>query len=696
MSKIMKSFISLILIIFTFALLSECTFDEPVLPTWVTPFIIPLAKDRLVLADRFIQDSSLVTRGDSIFLDLHGSIQSKSISPEDLRIAGVDTTSQFSIETINLDSITTLSTGTVNIQEVLPWLGNFVNQTIPFPDTVFSYSSMLTDTSSFVSMKVRNGTIQLTVYNNLPFTLAPESPTTGSIEISVYNDALGTHVADISIPDTIRPGGVGTGSSPIASTDSMVAMPLRLEYNVHILADNIFIGADSLAVWNFQLDLEFLNLEVEQIKGYIGTQEFSNEWHISVENDSTQVIEARIYSGEIELVFYNKLPIPTNITYTLSDLQNDAGQPYTHYFSIDPNDSSVQNISDLSGYSIINSQNAGQVIDSLIVTTAVSTDPGFVDLNATDEIQVRLRTSDILFSYLEGYLSQNTLNIEPFMATNVVDYDGFEGGFKLQGAQLIFEIDNQMNIETLIFNGEITAYRKDENGIYTDSATISIANRPILSQNITRIVLEGPEVDSLVNILPTDLTASGNVTYAGHTQVSITDTIGGNYEFSTPFYIRIMGPTAFRLEPDTITTDEIDEKFRRASGKEIKSALLLAQVSNATPLTGKLLLFANRNPLREDIYDTTGVIDTLGFYKVIDLPAAIVDPVSGIVDQPGYSTVTFPLDQKELDIFHKPPFRVGLELNFRETQDFVLIRGSDYLEFQGHAEVTILFKDDQD
>ena len=81
---------------------------------------------------------------------------------------------------------------------------------------------------------------------------------------------------------------------------------------------------------------------------------------------------------------------------------------------------------------------------------------------------------------------------------------------------------------------------------------------------------------------------------------------------------------------------------------------------------------------------------------MIDLPAAIVDPVSGIVEQPGYSTVTFPLDQKELDIFHKPPFRVGLELNFRETQDFVLIRGSDYLEFQGHAEVTILFKDDQD
>ncbi|MEJ2048450.1 MAG: hypothetical protein P8Y60_01145 [Calditrichota bacterium] len=381
----------------------------------------------------------------------------------------------------------------------------------------------------------------------------------------------------------------------------------------------------------------------------------------------------------------------------ISDLHNDAGQPYTHYFSIDPNDSSVQNISDLSGYRIVNSQNPDQVIDSLIVTTAVSTDTGFVDLNATDEIQVRLRTSDILFSYLEGYLSQNTLNIEPYMAKNVVDYDGFEGGFKLQGAQLIFEIDNQINIETLIFNGDITAYRKDENGICTDSATIPITNQPINSMNrITRIVLEGPEVDSLVNILPTDFTASGNITYAGYTRVSITDTIGGNYEFSTPFYIRIMGPTAFRLEPDTITTDEIDEKFRRASGKEVKSALLFAQVSNATPLTGKLLLFANRNPLREDIYDTTGVIDTLGFYKMIDLPAALVDPVSGIVEQPGYGTVTFPLNQKELDIFHKPPFRVGLELNFQATQDFVLIRGSDYLEFQGHAEVTILFKDDQD
>jgi hypothetical protein len=694
MLKIMRSFISLILIVLTFALLSECTFDEPVLPTWVTPFIIPLAKDRLVLAERFIQDTSLVTRGDSIFLDLHGSIESKSISPEDLRIAGVDTASLFSIESINLDSVTTLSTGTVNILEVLPALGNFVNQTIPFPDTVFSYSSMLTDTSSFVSMKVRNGTIQLTVYNNLPFTLAPVSQTIGSIEISVYNDELGTHVADISIPDTIRPGGVGIGSSPIASADSMVAMPLRLEYSVHTLADNIFISADSLTTWNFQIDLEFLNLEVEQIKGYVGTQQFDNEWHISVEDQSTKVIEARIYSGEITLVFYNRLPILTYITYTISDLQDNAERPYTHSFSIEPNDSSVQNISDLSGYRIINSQNPGQVIDSLIVTTAVSTDPGFVDLNATDEIQVRLQTSDILFNYLEGYLSQDTLDIEPFMATNVVDYDGFEGGFKLQGAQLIFEIDNQMDIETLIFNGDITAYRKDENGIYTDSATIPINNQPILSKNITRIVLEGPEVDSLVNILPTDFTASGNITYAGYTQVSTTDIIGGNYVFSTPFYINIVEPTSFKLKTDTIYTEDIDQKFRRASGEEIRSAILQAEVSNATPLTGKMLLFVNRNPLREDIYDTTGVIDTLGFYKTVNLPEAVVDPSTGFVEQPGEGTILITLNQQELDIFRKPPFRVGMQLVFSQTNGFVMVRSSDYIEFQGYAKITVLFKDE--
>jgi hypothetical protein len=261
---------------------------------------------------------------------------------------------------------------------------------------------------------------------------------------------------------------------------------------------------------------------------------------------------------------------------------------------------------------------------------------------------------------------------------------------------MVFEIENQMYLDTAIFNGEITGYRKDDNGIITDSAKIQITDQSILPEDRTRILLVGAEVDSLVNILPTDLKASGSMRYGGYARVSTSDTIGGNYEFSTPFYIRIMGPTAFRLEPDTITTDEIDEKFRRASGDEIKSAVLLAQVSNATPLTGKLLLFANRNPLREDIYDTTGVIDTLGFYKVIDLPAATVNPVTGIVEQPGDGTVTFPLNQTELSIFHKPPFRVGLELNFQETQDYVLIRGSDYLQFQGHAEVTILFKDDQD
>jgi hypothetical protein len=692
----MKSFISLFIAIFTLALFSKCTFDEPVLPTWVTPFIIPLANDRVILSERFIQDSSIVTRGDSLFLDLRGSMDSQSISPEDLSIAGVDSSSQFSINTITLDSIPTLTTDTINIVAVFPYLTNFINQTVPIPDTVFSYSSTLTDTNDFVSMKVRNGTVQLTVYNNLPFTIAPVNPTTGGIEISIFNDGLGTHVADISIMDTIPPGGVGIGVAPIASTDSMVAMPLRLDYSVHVLAENIFVTSSALDNWSFKLDLEFINLEVEQIRGYVSTQEFSNEWHISVEDQANKIIEARIFSGDIQLFFYNRLPIPAYITYTLPELTDAGGQPFSDSFYLNPNDSAIQNMSDLSGYTIKSSMAPGSVIDSLIVISAISTDPGFVSLNASDEIRVRLHTSEIQFTYLEGYLSPDTLDIEPFTAANVIDYDGFQGGFKLQGAQMVFEIENQMYLDTAIFNGEITGYRKDDNGIITDSAKIQITDQSILPENRTRILLAGAEVDSLVNILPTDLKASGSMRYGGYARVSTSDTIGGNYEFSTPFYIRIMGPTAFRLEPDTITTDEIDEKFRRASGDEIKSAVLFANISNATPLTGKLLLFANRNPLREDIYDTTGVIDTLGFYKVIDLPAATVDPVTGIVEQPGDGTVTFPLNQTELSIFHKPPFRVGLELNFQETQDYVLIRGSDYLQFQGHAEVTILFKDDQD
>lgn len=686
---------NIVLIIFLgLALISQCTFEEPVLPRWVTPFVIPLAQDKVIFSERFVKDSSVVTRGDSIFLDLHGDIEPETITPEDLSISGVDSTNSFSIETIELDSIPTLSTGFINITDPLPFLSNFLNQTVPVPDTTFSSMAFITDTTNFISMKVRNGSVKLTVYNNLPFTLAPENQTTGSIEISVFNDGLGTHVADISIQDTIPPGGIGEGTAPIASADGWVAIPLRLEYSVHILADNIFVTQDSLNAWNFRVDLNFIDLEVDEITGRVETQSYSNEWHVSVEEEENKVIEATINSGEIQLVFYNRLPISTNISYTLPDLKDATGQSFQDSFHIDSNDSAIQNLTNLAGYRIVNSLNPGQAIDSLTIISSISTDPGFVHLIASDEIRVRLNTTDIQFSYLKGYLVRDTLDIDPLTESDIIDYEDFEGGFKLQGAQFILEIDNHITIDTLLFTGYVTAYHRNENNIFTDSAKIAIIDQPVLPDDKTTILLEGPEVDSLINILPTDFTASGIVIYGGFAEVSTGDTIGGNYIFSTPFMVNIIDPISINLDPDTLYNNDIDRDLQNAAGDEIKSALLTAEISNASPMSGQLYLFVNGNPFREDIYDTTNIIDSLEFYKIIEIPAATIDPLTGFVNEPGEGTIDLSLSRKELKLFQHPPLQVGLQLNLNQTNGFVLLRGSDYLQFRGVAEITVLFKDE--
>ncbi len=227
-------------------ILFSCTIDEPVLPRWTTSFLIPLFKETIVFSEELSKDSTIVVKGDTLFLELSGAFDPDTLTSGDLRIDGVDSTTRFSLRTIELDSVETITTGDINIVQFLPFLSNFIGQTIPFPDTTVSSTALVSDTSAFQSMKVSSGTVELTIYNNLPLTMAPDTPGGSSVSFSVSNQSTGAHVADIIIPDTIPPGGTGRGTAPLGAGDGWIIVPLSIDYQVHFLADNISITQDSL------------------------------------------------------------------------------------------------------------------------------------------------------------------------------------------------------------------------------------------------------------------------------------------------------------------------------------------------------------------------------------------------------------------------------------------------------------------
>ena len=232
----------------------NCSLDEPVLPKWKTAFLVPIVKEHIVFSEIFSNDSTMVVKGDSLYLELAGDFEPDTITSSDLSIEGIDSTSNFSLDKIELDSLNSLSTDTIEIIQILPILSSSINQNVSFPDTTLSANASIDDTSEFTAMKVNNGEVVLRFYNNLPFTIAPDAPGGNSIAIAVYNQPNGTHVTDITITEVIPPGSVGSGVGQLGEGDGWIFIPLRLEYQIHFLAENIFVTQDSLDTWNFWIE----------------------------------------------------------------------------------------------------------------------------------------------------------------------------------------------------------------------------------------------------------------------------------------------------------------------------------------------------------------------------------------------------------------------------------------------------------
>jgi hypothetical protein len=670
----------------------NCSIDEPVLPRWKTPYVIPLIKETIVFAEELGKDSTVTVKGDSLYIELSGKFDPDTLTSQDLSVDGADSTSTFSLDKISLDSLGTISTGEVGVSTFIPSLPILINQTVPFPDTTISGQAIISDSSAFRSMKVNNGNVYLTIYNNLPFTISPDPSSSNSLEISIFNQDDRNHVTDVVFTQTILPGTFATASAPLGSGDGWVTIPLQLDFQFHVDAETIFITQDSLDAWNMQLDLLFQDLEIEEITGRVPSQGVGDTLRVGIDHDD-QVIEARIDSGTIQIRFFNQLPLSAQLLYIIPDIVNiNSGQPYTGQVFVASGDSATTGIQNLAGYRILNSQAPGQPIDTFTVYIQAATDTGWVTLSAQDEISARVTASRILFSYIRGVLAPDSLVLEPRIIVDIADYGELTSGIAIQGVQLILGIENQLNIQNLQMNGVITGYKKDPAGQYTDSAKVFIQNQTLIVGR-NDIYLQGPDVDALINIYPSDLKAEGNIAYSGMAEVTAGDTLGGDYILTSPFWIQITNADPITVDPDTVT--EIDENLKDAiKDTVLQYALLRAKVLNAGPVSGMLDIFFSADPSRQDLFDTTGYgSSNLEFFKTVNVAEAVVNPSTGFVTEPTETEFLINLNIEELQVFVRLPFRVGIKLNLDDTNGFVILRGSDYVEFSGIIETEVLFKE---
>jgi len=687
-----------------FFLFIACDLKEPVLPTYRLNASVPFAIEKFILGEEITTNENVTIEAlgpDSILsVAINGDIEDRTITPNDFSIASFDTSGNFTLGDLRLDSLGTLQLASVSLGEIWPELSIFVGQTITIPDTTISGLSALVQSETFQSITFLSGTARVRLVNNLPFTIGPNNSSNG-LEATVRseNNPNSDQVQvlfDMPVPS-------GQTSEVIEDiSGKTLEVPLRALYNFPIVGPfQLTITEDLLNNSGIELEIEIENVQASEVLARLESQSLDDTISVGYD-DETRLREALINRGRFFLNFSSFLPLDANVDYIIPALRDSQGQPFRENLFIDANGSQNREVV-LDGFSVVNPENPGQLIDSLQViligqTLAAS---NLVSVTNRDSIAIVVSSDSLFFDSFSGFIGENTLEFDPFGEGDLVDYEDLaEGGIELAAAELILSIRTDAFIQNLTADLDIRGYHTDENGNATDSARVEVLNQSINAGNgtggigETEIMLSGPEITQFINILPDSILVSGEVRGSGEASVAVGNVFEASYRFETPIRARINGLAAFESEVDSITSEDINDEVQDAARDDIEDAFLTLRVQNRTPISGTLDLVVTADPTEQNLYD--GVADTsLAIIRQIALDKAPVDPQTGFATEVFANTLDFRLNKREIQLLGNPPLRYGYRVKLDDTGGFVTLRYSDFVTAFGSVGLEVLIREQE-
>ncbi|MGM0485070.1 MAG: hypothetical protein ACQERI_11015 [Candidatus Krumholzibacteriota bacterium] len=688
--------IRLILSIISAIFVANCSLEEPVMPEWDLPIKVPFSGEKFLFSEELADSSSgIEVRGDTLAININGEMETRSVRGEDLIFAGSGSADSFPVGIMELDSIRTESADSVFLSDIMPSLSSNIGNYVSIPETTMTGVPLEMESDDFSSVVISRCQLEIEVYNRFPFTIGPNIYSPEGMSFSVH-DSTGSLITDLNISEEIPPGGKAVALETITPGENWIRAPLTLEYDIPVARDTVILLTDDIynnASCVFRVTL--LDLSVTEIIGKVPAQQITESHFVGVEG-ADRIIRGLISSGGIDLFCSSSIPVGAGFSVSIPDFRSPGGLPFSGNLRLSPGGSGSFS-ENLSGYTIENHLNEGSPIDSFSVVVRIVTDDsdGFVHLSSTDEIDAQFLIKDLQMTDVEGYLSPDTIGVERFQEHDVVDYGGFSGGVEFEYGYLILKIDNEMNVENMYLNLDLTGYHTGDDGVITDSSKVALEGFEISSAGETVINLSGPQVVDLLNIYPTDIACSGELIYGGYADISVGDAIDFRYSLSTPFEVTIRSAEPVDFDTDTLSADDLGEDFRDAAGDDIRSARITALITNRSPVGGEALLFISADPGRGEMCDTTGYSGNPDeFYKTIEMGPAPVDPSTGFAEEAAVSEVEFMLSTEELRVFRNSVVRSGLRLYLNDTGGPVILRGSDYIEFAGQIEMKIRVKKD--
>jgi hypothetical protein len=664
-----------VLIVCLFLVFAACTFNEPVLPNWETLWEIPLPDISYELSEAIDNEYIFADtlQGIPILrLSIKDTVEKEGIDKAELSIKPDPDTLSTTIEQIEISSPGKESTEAISIHELLGFQVQ-PGDTIPIPpSTTITVTPQEVVFTSYNYVIVSTGKLILEFHNQTLLNIS------GGMQVDLYDDSTNQFIGTSTFP-AINAYTSEFANDSLDMSGRLISRRLRLESQVPLQAGSYPVSALDTSGFT-QTDVCISNMIVEEAIASIPEQSATESGAESVEDRDNHVIEALVDEGQIRLNIENQLEVEATVTVTLPNFELQPGISFTQSQvipALSRNTSSIE----LNDLTMINFKSPGSVIDSLHFEITVVTTPslGLTHISNSDSVIVRFDADSIFFRRFEGEIDTVEVAIDTVKQEDIFNYNDFEGSVRLDDLQLELTIFNEIGIpvEMLIdIRGE---HRNSDTGqleTFLDLDPIPIQVMPgtsgIPSTNLVTLNGSNSRIVELMQILPTDIVMSGTATIMGTGIVTITDSVWGEYEISSPFNVFVDSIPDFESDIDIL--DEIDDDIKNTIENRFQNANLELNFENGLPLSADVII----------IFAT----DTTDFFEIdtSDTNKLIIDDLeikSGTIGTDGYVSIPFEgqissiLSEKEVKIFSSDTLYFGSKIIFPDVNTAMKFRSTD-------------------
>ena len=628
-------------------LMNGCLIESPESPTWEVNLAIPLIDEKYPLSDLVGPIAGDSSNG---FIDLD--------SLDILRLNVRDT-----IGTIELDEskLTVRGIGLISVSEVIGplTLNNLGDDQVFESQTLSSMSEAVAAAPNGTSVPVPGFSLS-PIDNDVAITDVEEATIEqGIIRISIYNGFIdapnsGIPLTNMQIVLTdVNNTVIGTALYDRIGPDSTETRDIDLAGKSFVVPLTTTTTGESPGTSNFEINsaskagkirvtVQFIGPFIaSRVKGNIPSTNIKISESIPLAiSGSTELISGRFSSvtDEMILTINNGLQVPLSASLLLPnfiDFTTNLAETVI-WDSIPPGGSETQRV-DLRGDSLTNP--AGEFpltnIEYIFEATTLTLGSSSI-ISEDDAIELSIVLDTLRFLRWKANFDETI----PTTETNIKDMPEGFAGISLEDVRLILNLHNTISVPMFLDLNIMGT-----NTILNSRAELALVDAELrspplfsLQPETTQIVFKKDstcvnavcepsgetDIVDFFNILPDNISISGEASLLGVGVVSVGQSMSGDYQLIVPFSFSL--DSIAKFVPSTFSTiAALDDKQKEQIENNILYAIVESELVNSFPFGGTVSLLITDDLTKFDVHPDSLDVDTLLTFVLPD-----TDPDMGI------------------------------------------------------------------